>query len=51
MMSETIQQKEKTYPGLRKQEDNRKVLPKAKLTLEQTKRHLDDLLNNIIYIS
>lgn len=43
----TIQQKEKIYPGLREQEDIRKVLPKAKFTFEQTKRHVDDLLNNI----
>ena len=43
----TIQQKEKTYPGLREQEDIHKVLPKAKFTFEQTKRHVDDVLNNI----
>lgn len=43
----TIHQKEKNYPGLREQEDIRKVLPKAKFTFEQTKQHVDDLINNI----
>lgn len=37
----------KTYPGLREQEDIRKVLPKAKFTFEQSKLHVEDVLNNI----
>lgn len=42
-----LQQKEKHYPGLREQEDIRKVLPKAKFTFEQTKLHVDDVLTSI----
>tara|TARA_R110001592_G_scaffold86031_3_gene254044 strand:- start:1065 stop:2291 length:1227 start_codon:yes stop_codon:yes gene_type:complete len=38
---------EKSYPGFREQEDIRKVLPKAKFTFEQSKLHVEDVLNNI----
>jgi putative nucleotidyltransferase with HDIG domain len=37
----------KVYPGLREQEDIRKVLPKAKFTFAQTKLHVEDVLKNI----
>lgn len=42
-----IAAKEKSYPGLREQEDIRKVLPKAKFTFEQTKDHVNDILDSI----
>lgn len=42
-----LQQKEKSYPGLREQEDIRKVLPKAKFTFDNAYSHVNDVLESI----
>jgi putative nucleotidyltransferase with HDIG domain len=42
-----IQQKDKSYPGLREQEDIHNVLPQAKFTFEQTQLHVDEVLTSI----